>query len=71
MLTFYPEFEVGSEFNTEVIIMLDVSNSMDGQALKNAQKVALLLLLSLNQSWTFNVVRFGTSKLPFIALLID
>ncbi|XP_070191086.1 protein mono-ADP-ribosyltransferase PARP4-like [Littorina saxatilis] len=60
MLTFYPEFEVGSEATTEVIVLLDVSNSMQGATLQSAKKVALLTLLNMDPAWTFNVVLFGT-----------
>ena len=62
MLTFYPEFEVGSEATTEIIMLLDVSNSMKGGSLQSAKKVALLTLQNMDPSWTFNVVLFGTSK---------
>ncbi|XP_076466190.1 uncharacterized protein LOC143297656 [Babylonia areolata] len=60
MLTFYPEFEVGSEVNAEVVIMVDVSNSMKGAALQSAKKVALLILHRLSPAGSFNVVLFGT-----------
>ncbi|KAL8613683.1 hypothetical protein ACOMHN_029775 [Nucella lapillus] len=60
MLTFYPEFEVGSQDTPEVVILLDVSNSMKGASLQSAKKVALLTLLNLDPGWTFNVVLFGT-----------
>ena len=62
MLTFYPEFEVGSEATTEVIILLDVSNSMQGATLQSAKKVALLTLHNMDSAWTFNVVLFGTRE---------
>nr|KAG5699378.1 hypothetical protein BaRGS_008286 [Batillaria attramentaria] len=60
MLTFYPEFEVGSEVKTELVLLLDVSNSMKGTPLQSAKKVALLLLRNMDPTWTFNVVVFGT-----------
>ncbi|KAL8624962.1 hypothetical protein ACOMHN_039849 [Nucella lapillus] len=60
MLTFYPEFEVGSEVNAEVVVMVDVSNSMQGPSLQSAKKVALLVLRNMNPGSSFNVVLFGT-----------
>ena len=60
MLTFYPEFEWSSVNYVEVIIVLDVSNSMTGSALTDAKKVALLTLAHLPDHCVFNIVRFGT-----------
>ena len=62
MLTFYPEFEAGSAVAPEVVVMLDVSNSMHGAALQSARKVALLVLQDMDPACTFNVVLFGTSE---------
>lgn len=62
MLTFYPEFEVGSEVSSELVLLLDVSNSMKGASLQSAKKLAKLILLTMDASWKFNVVVFGTSK---------
>ena len=69
MLTFYPEFEVGSEATTEVIVLLDVSNSMQGASLQSAKKVALLLLLNIYEGWTFNVVVYGTCELFVVCFM--
>ncbi|XP_025097286.1 poly [ADP-ribose] polymerase 4-like [Pomacea canaliculata] len=60
MLTFYPEFEVGSEVSSELVLLLDVSNSMKGASLQSAKKLAKLILLTMDASWKFNVVVFGT-----------
>jgi poly [ADP-ribose] polymerase len=44
MLTFYPEFEAAEDNEIEVILILDLSNSMKGKALLEAKKVLLLTL---------------------------
>ncbi|XP_019851276.1 PREDICTED: uncharacterized protein LOC100633591 isoform X2 [Amphimedon queenslandica] len=59
MLTFYPEFEAESIVENEIIFLLDVSNSMKGDALDNAKKVLLLLLHHLPPKTYFNVFTFG------------
>lgn len=63
MLTFYPEFEVGSEVSTEVVLLLDVSNSMEGAPFQSAKKLALLILHKMESTSTFNVVVFGSRKI--------
>ncbi len=64
MLTFYPEFEVDEDeargHAHEVILLIDVSCSMEGDALENAKKLALLSLHSMPPSTRFNVVVFGS-----------
>ncbi|XP_013399831.1 poly [ADP-ribose] polymerase 4-like [Lingula anatina] len=60
MLTFYPEFEAESDLACEVILLIDVSNSMKEKALQDAKKVALLTLHHLSNGCVFNVVSFGT-----------
>ena len=40
MLTFYPEFETESIPDPEVVLMLDCSNSMKGEAFDYARKVS-------------------------------
>jgi hypothetical protein len=48
MLTFYPEFETQSVSEANIIILLDMSNSMKGQPEEQAKKVnSLLNLLNL------------------------
>ncbi|XP_072018403.1 protein mono-ADP-ribosyltransferase PARP4-like [Amphiura filiformis] len=61
MLTFYPEFEANTEGRSEVIFMLDLSNSMRGESLREAKKIALLALHHLPDDWVFNIVVFGTA----------
>ena len=62
MLTFYPEFEADTEGRSEVIFMLDLSNSMRGESLQEAKKILLLALHHLPDEWVFNVVVFGTGR---------
>lgn len=40
MLTFYPEFETQSLLEPEIFIVMDMSNSMKGEAEKQAKKVS-------------------------------
>ena len=99
MLTFYPEFEAESIYENEIVLLLDLSHSMNvscnstlplllhlsiafetflptllcvayvlcmlhvflqGIALRNAKKVALLLLQNLPQNTLFNIFTFGS-----------
>ncbi|XP_078001506.1 protein mono-ADP-ribosyltransferase PARP4-like isoform X2 [Glandiceps talaboti] len=60
MLTFYPEFESDNIEDQEVVFLLDLSNSMDGNTLLEAKKVILLALHHLPEGCSFNVVTFGT-----------
>ena len=39
MLTFYPEFESVSDTDPEIVILLDMSNSMKGKPEEDAKKV--------------------------------
>ncbi|XP_063404518.1 protein mono-ADP-ribosyltransferase PARP4-like [Mytilus trossulus] len=61
MLTFYPEFEAAEDNETEIILVLDLSNSMKGKALLEAKKILLLTLNHLTAHSLFNIVVFGTS----------
>lgn len=63
MLVFYPDFDVrtGSELD-EVILLLDTSESMKGDSLTKAQRIALQVLKSLHSSLRVNVVLFGTGQ---------
>ena len=47
MLTFYPEFESISDPDPEIIILLDMSNSMKGKPEEDAKKVTY----SYSQHW--------------------
>jgi len=69
MLTFYPEFEAAENNEIEVILILDLSNSMKGKALLEAKKVLLLTLKHLPAHSLFNIVVFGTSKYTLYILI--
>ena len=63
MLTFYPEFEAESSGQSEVVVLLDLSNSMRGGTnLQEAKKLVLLILHHLPKNWKFNIIVFGTGK---------
>ena len=62
MLTFHSEFEENLPASTvDVIIALDISNSMQGAALFEAKQVAMLLLAHLPDTCTFNLLTFGST----------
>lgn len=42
MLAFYPEFEAAIDPSPEVIFLMDLSNSMKGDAFRDSRKVYLL-----------------------------
>lgn len=42
MLTFYPEFDADFDPQQEVIYLLDMSNSMKGQAARDAKRVFMV-----------------------------
>ncbi|XP_066562566.1 protein mono-ADP-ribosyltransferase PARP4 [Amia ocellicauda] len=59
MLVFYPAFESNTDPGEgEVVILLDTSNSMRGETLQNARRIALLALKALNCK--VNILFFGT-----------
>ncbi|KAL0963603.1 hypothetical protein UPYG_G00308490 [Umbra pygmaea] len=66
MLVFYPDFEPSSSSfsgSSEVILLLDSSESMRGEALQNARRIALQLLTTLKSySVRVNVISFGTDQ---------
>lgn len=67
MLVFYPEFSLGPESACEeVVILLDTSESMRGEALRQAQRVALQALQTLDADIRVNVVLFGTGGVPCV-----
>ena len=61
MLTFYPEFDAKSMEETEIILLLDCSNSMKGDPIEAAKKVLLLALDVLPEQYKFNIAAFGTN----------
>ncbi|XP_076857919.1 protein mono-ADP-ribosyltransferase PARP4-like isoform X2 [Brachyhypopomus gauderio] len=63
MLVFYPDFEcsgVRGSAASDVVIILDTSESMRGEAMLNARRLALQALRTLDRSTRVNVVCFGT-----------
>lgn len=62
MLTFYPEFECERQHNYEVILLLDMSNSMCTDDITSAKKIALRLLNTIDSRSTFNLLVFGSSE---------
>ncbi|XP_033113003.1 protein mono-ADP-ribosyltransferase PARP4-like [Anneissia japonica] len=61
MLTFYPEFESESSKLPEILLVLDLSNSMKGENLLQAKKILLMILECLPTHATFNIITFGTN----------
>lgn len=65
MLVFQPELDATSPDQTsqnEVIICLDCSNSMAGEAFLEAKQIALYALSLLDKKQKMNVIKFGTGK---------
>ena len=60
MVTFFPEFEADvSASRLEYHFVLDLSCSMDGEALDNAKKIVLASLVRLPEGAWFNILAFG------------
>ena len=67
MLTFYPKFEVTNNPNeyVEIVFVIDVSNSMDGNHVQQAKQLAHLFLTSIKNDdgkIYFNIVTFGSGE---------
>ncbi|XP_044072757.1 protein mono-ADP-ribosyltransferase PARP4 isoform X2 [Siniperca chuatsi] len=61
MLVFYPDFDVNSSpASDEVVLLLDTSESMKGESLRMAQRIALQVLKTLDHNLRLNVIFFGT-----------
>nr|XP_046259946.1 protein mono-ADP-ribosyltransferase PARP4 [Scatophagus argus] len=61
MLVFYPKFDVNStSAPDEIVLLLDTSESMKGESLRMAQRIALQVLKTLDRNHRLNVVLFGT-----------
>uniref|UniRef100_W5LBE1 Poly [ADP-ribose] polymerase n=1 Tax=Astyanax mexicanus TaxID=7994 RepID=W5LBE1_ASTMX len=61
MLVFYPDFEsTGVSSVSDVVILLDTSESMRGEATLNACRLAIKVLNSLDRSLRVNIISFGT-----------
>uniref|UniRef100_A0A4W6G120 Poly [ADP-ribose] polymerase n=1 Tax=Lates calcarifer TaxID=8187 RepID=A0A4W6G120_LATCA len=72
MLVFYPDFDTNSSSaSDEVVLLLDTSESMKGESLCMAQKIALQVLKTLGHNLRINVILFGTGQFcPFKFLCI-
>lgn len=67
MLTFYPKFDMAGTGHecAEVVFIIDVSNSMDGNHVQQAKQLAHLFLTSMKSddgSVYFNIVTFGSGQ---------
>ncbi|XP_009888954.1 PREDICTED: poly [ADP-ribose] polymerase 4 [Charadrius vociferus] len=74
MLVFQPEFETAFEeehLSSEIIILLDCSNSMAGSALHQAKQIALRVLELLYFRQRVNIVKFGTNFTEFSSLSMN
>ncbi|XP_051760805.1 protein mono-ADP-ribosyltransferase PARP4 isoform X9 [Ctenopharyngodon idella] len=67
MLVFYPDFKSsgvsssgGPSSVSDVVILLDSSKSMRGDAMLNARRIALQVLKSLDRSLKINIISFST-----------
>jgi len=67
MLTFYPRFETLTNSNeqVEIIFIVDVSNSMDGNHVQQAKQLTHLFLTNLkigDGNTYFNIITFGSDN---------
>ncbi|CAF1124393.1 unnamed protein product [Adineta steineri] len=67
MLIFYPKFEMINNANEyiEIVFLIDVSNSMDGNHVQQAKQLAHLFLTNMkntNGNIYFNIVTFGSDN---------
>lgn len=63
MLVFYPDFDIkSSSASDEVVLLLDTSESMKGESLRMAQRIALQVLKTLDEKLRMNVILFGTGQ---------
>uniref|UniRef100_A0A3B4UNQ4 Poly [ADP-ribose] polymerase n=1 Tax=Seriola dumerili TaxID=41447 RepID=A0A3B4UNQ4_SERDU len=63
MLVFYPAFDINSSSaSDEVVLLLDTSESMKGESLHMAQRIALQVLKTLGHNLRLNVILFGTGR---------
>ncbi|KAM9804501.1 protein mono-ADP-ribosyltransferase PARP4 [Neosynchiropus ocellatus] len=60
MLVFYPNFDSEEAAAGEVVLLLDMSESMRGESLHNARMLALHIIQTLDPNVRVNVVVFGT-----------
>uniref|UniRef100_A0A8C4EJQ4 Poly [ADP-ribose] polymerase n=1 Tax=Dicentrarchus labrax TaxID=13489 RepID=A0A8C4EJQ4_DICLA len=63
MLVFYPDFVASSSSaSDEVVLLIDTSESMKGESLRMAQRIALQVLKTLDLNLRLNVIFFGTGQ---------
>ncbi|XP_034041968.1 protein mono-ADP-ribosyltransferase PARP4 [Thalassophryne amazonica] len=61
MLVFYPEFDITSKSTSdEVVFLLDASGSMCKETLRDARRIALQVLKTLDRNLRVNVIIFST-----------
>uniref|UniRef100_A0A8C4ELY0 Poly [ADP-ribose] polymerase n=1 Tax=Dicentrarchus labrax TaxID=13489 RepID=A0A8C4ELY0_DICLA len=66
MLVFYPDFVASSSSaSDEVVLLIDTSESMKGESLRMAQRIALQVLKTLDLNLRLNVIFFGTGQSLF------
>ena len=70
MLTFYPEFDCDSQDNYEMIILLDMSNSMLSEDIISVKKIAIVLINSISSNASFNLITYGSSEYTVLCLHI-
>uniref|UniRef100_A0A665X4E2 Poly [ADP-ribose] polymerase n=1 Tax=Echeneis naucrates TaxID=173247 RepID=A0A665X4E2_ECHNA len=69
MLVFYPDFDIhSSSVSDEVVLLLDTSESMKGESLLMAQRIALQVLRTLSNNLRLNIILFGTGQFMYIPL---
>uniref|UniRef100_A0A665X3S4 Poly [ADP-ribose] polymerase n=1 Tax=Echeneis naucrates TaxID=173247 RepID=A0A665X3S4_ECHNA len=72
MLVFYPDFDIhSSSVSDEVVLLLDTSESMKGESLLMAQRIALQVLRTLSNNLRLNIILFGTGQFMYIVLKVE
>lgn len=67
MLVFYPDFDVdSSSASSEVVLLLDTSQSMKGEPLSLAQRIAMQVLQTLECDIRVNIILFGSGKFQLV-----
>lgn len=67
MLVFYPDFDVdASSASSEVVLLLDTSESMKGETLSLAQRIAMEVLQILEADTRVNIILFGSGEFQLV-----
>lgn len=67
MLVFYPDFDVdSSSASGEVVLLLDTSESMKGEPLNHAQRIAMQVLQTLQLDTRVNIILFGSGQFQLV-----